>query len=406
MPTTLTDRQLNRATLARQMLLERSDMGIVEAVEWLLGLQAQQTHDPYIGLWSRLSGFTHEALTALIVDRTLARATTMRGTLHLHTADDLIGIREQMQPFLRTVWLSNFKKRSGNVDEAAVLKLARKLLDAEPIDRRRIGQEAQGEIPDRRAAIADHAAAIDRHADPDPAHPDLGLGPRARPDPGAELAARALRAADRPRNPGSPLSRRLWPGQRRRYADLVAPYQARRSVRSPPPGARHLHRPRWSRVVRPARRAAADADTPAPVRFLPLYENAYLGFDNRRRMLAELDAIRLSLFTDFKPSVLIDGVIAAGWTIEKKKGHATLSVEPYHKLRKADVAELEREGDRFVRFMEDKAETYAVEVTAVRSWCTQHLPRQRLRPRPGRPLSASSTLLSTCCSVNGLGITS
>src|SRR3954462_10867099 len=102
----LSNRQLNRATLARQMLLERSDTPITAAVRFLGGLQAQQSNDPYIGLWSRLNGFTHEALTALIVDRTLARATTMRGTLHLHTADDLIGFRALVQDYLMATWRS------------------------------------------------------------------------------------------------------------------------------------------------------------------------------------------------------------------------------------------------------------------------------------------------------------
>ena len=87
----LTHRELNRATLARQMLLERSDDGIVDAVRFLGGLQAQQSNDPYIALWSRLKGFRHEDLTRLITERVLNRATSMRGTLHLHTADDLIG---------------------------------------------------------------------------------------------------------------------------------------------------------------------------------------------------------------------------------------------------------------------------------------------------------------------------
>jgi hypothetical protein len=98
---TLTDRQLNRATLARQMLRERSEMGIAEAVRFLGGLQAQQSSDPYIALWSRLKGFRQEDLTALIVDRTLLRATSMRATLHLHTADDLLGMRRLVAEFPR-----------------------------------------------------------------------------------------------------------------------------------------------------------------------------------------------------------------------------------------------------------------------------------------------------------------
>ncbi|MBL8597408.1 MAG: winged helix DNA-binding domain-containing protein [Devosia sp.] len=129
MPDVLTNCQLNRATLARQMLLERSQVTIPEAVRFLGGLQAQQSNDPYVGLWSRLDAFTHEALTALIVDRTLARATTMRGTLHLHTADDLVGFRALVQDFLEAMWKSNFLRRFGSEDKAKVRRAGVRILD-------------------------------------------------------------------------------------------------------------------------------------------------------------------------------------------------------------------------------------------------------------------------------------
>ena len=145
---TLTNRQLNRATLARQMLLERSDMGIADAVAFLGGLQAQQSNDPYIALWSRLIGFTQEQLTALIVDRTLARATTMRGTLHLHTADDLIGVRALVGPFLKGMWSSNFRKRFGSEDERKVRRAGVKLLDAKaPMTAGALGKALQEKFP-------------------------------------------------------------------------------------------------------------------------------------------------------------------------------------------------------------------------------------------------------------------
>ena len=81
MPQLLTNRQLNRATLARQWMLERADVAIPDAVAFLLGLQAQTTNGPYQALWNRLNGVTHQDLTALTVDRTLLRATTLRTTL-------------------------------------------------------------------------------------------------------------------------------------------------------------------------------------------------------------------------------------------------------------------------------------------------------------------------------------
>ena len=367
MPETLTDRQLNRATLARQMLLERSDKGIVATVEWLLGLQAQQTHDPYIGLWSRLAGFTHEALTALIVDRILARATTMRGTLHLHTAHDLIGIREQMQPFLRSVWLSNFRKRFGGNDEAAVLALARELLDAGPMTAGQLGKRLserfpEGEplamtmllqstdtliqIPPTRIWGSGHSPVITRIGNWLPA-------PYERPIARETLVRRYLAAY----GPASIADMQTWS----RLSRLGEVFEALRPelVTFTARDGRELFD--LPDAPRP------DADTPAPVRFLPLYDNVYLGYDNRRRMLAADDETRINLFADFRPAVLVDGVIAAGWTIDKKKGATTLAVEPYHRLRKADIADIEREGALFLRFMEEAAESYDVRVLDVRS---------------------------------------
>ncbi len=365
--TTLTDRQLNRATLARQMLLERSDMGIVAAVEWLLGLQGQQTHDPYIGLWSRLAGFTHEALTALIVDRTLTRATTMRGTLHLHSPDDLIGIRELMQPFLRGVWNSNFRKRFGDNDEAAVLKLARELIDTQPMTAGHLGKRLKEafptadalsmtvllqmhdtliQVPPTRIWGSGHAPLLTRIGNWLPP-------PYERPIARETLVRRYLAAY----GPASVADMQTWS----RLTKLGEVFEALRPelITFTAPDGRELFD--LPDAPRPA------ADTPAPVRFLPLYENAYLGYDNRRRMLAEDDAKRINIFENFKPGVLVDGVIAAGYTIETRKRAAVLEIEPYHKLRKAEIADLEAEGERFLRFMAEKAETFDMRVLPVAS---------------------------------------
>jgi hypothetical protein len=358
----LTDRQLNRATLARQLLLERSDMGIVETIEWLLGQQAQQTHDPYIGLWSRLNGFTHEALTALIVDRTLARATTMRGTLHLHIADDLIGIRALVQPFLRSVWQSNFRKRFGDNDQAQVLELARELLDAEPMTAGQLGKrlaehfptaeplamtmllqtsDALIQIPPTRIWGSGHAPLLTRIDNWLPA-------PHQRPLSRETLVRRYLAAY----GPASVADMQSWS----RLTKLGEVFEALRPelVSFTAPDGRELFD--LPDAPRP------DADTPAPVRFLPLYENAILGYDNRRRFLVQGDELRGDFVNNVKPGVLVDGLMSAGWGIDSKKGAAVLTVTPYHQLRKKDVAEIEREGLKFLRFMEETAETFDVHV--------------------------------------------
>jgi hypothetical protein len=95
---TLSSRRLNRATLARQLLLAREPIGAVEAIDRLCGLQAQEAKPPFIGLWSRLADFRREQLHAALHEREVVRATLMRATLHLLGAEDYAVFRHALQP--------------------------------------------------------------------------------------------------------------------------------------------------------------------------------------------------------------------------------------------------------------------------------------------------------------------
>jgi len=90
---TLSLRALNRATLARQLLLQRSPISALDAIEHLVGMQAQAPFAPYYGLWSRLDAFTGEELSGLLTSRKAARIVVMRGTIHLVTAKDCHRLR-------------------------------------------------------------------------------------------------------------------------------------------------------------------------------------------------------------------------------------------------------------------------------------------------------------------------
>ena len=121
--TSITLRQLNRATLARQMLLTRASVPVVEAVERLGGIQAQEPGPPFVGLWSRIADFCGEELHAALQRHELVRGTMMRGTLHLVSAEDYAAFRTALDPVLRQ-GLRTLGERGPRLDEGAVLAAA------------------------------------------------------------------------------------------------------------------------------------------------------------------------------------------------------------------------------------------------------------------------------------------
>src|SRR5262245_60501715 len=121
-------RELNRVTLARQMLLEREPIPIPVAIERLVGLQAQLASAPYVGLWTRLRDFQRDDLASLIENRKVIKATLMRATLHLCTADDYLRFRTTLQPVLTGAASAIAGRRGGDIDLDKVLKAARKFI--------------------------------------------------------------------------------------------------------------------------------------------------------------------------------------------------------------------------------------------------------------------------------------
>src|SRR5690349_20008517 len=127
----LTLREINRATLARQLLLERSSITPTAAIEQLVGMQAQQSSAPFVGLWTRLNNFQRSDLASAIEKREVVKVTLMRATLHLVSAADYLRFRTTFHPVLQDASDAIVKKRAP-IDKERVLKVARVFIAETP----------------------------------------------------------------------------------------------------------------------------------------------------------------------------------------------------------------------------------------------------------------------------------
>ena len=152
-PATLDRRTLNRALLARQLLLRRESRTVPDVVEHLVGLQAQEPGDPYVALWSRLERFNPEELGLLITERRALRAQLMRATIHLVTDRDALALYPVMRPVLRRTFSSQspFGRNLAGVDLDAVVAAGRALIEERPRTRAELRALLAPAWPDRDA---------------------------------------------------------------------------------------------------------------------------------------------------------------------------------------------------------------------------------------------------------------
>jgi hypothetical protein len=116
--TTITERSLNRSTLARQLLLEREPVGVEDAVRRVVALQAQQPASPYVALWNRVAGFAAGELDAALAGYRVVRSTLMRITLHAVHVDDYAAFRAAVEPTVRGARLRDPRFRASGLTEA------------------------------------------------------------------------------------------------------------------------------------------------------------------------------------------------------------------------------------------------------------------------------------------------
>ena len=357
---TLTTRQLNRATLARQMLLERDDVGAQTGVERLAGMQAQEPGPPYVGLWSRLEGFETEELAELIENRKVVRATSMRGTVHLHTAKDLLALRATIAPAIEAGILGALRGRAADIDVPALVKEGRKLygkggtLTAKELRNALEQAHPDADVRALAAIVRTHLALV---RVPDGGR--WGFTPKAPFTPAEDWIGKpAAKRANPPKlverylaafGPASVADAEAWLGAR----GLAPAFEKLKLKTFSDEKGRELFDLRGA--PRPS------ADTPAPVRFIPEFDNLILAHKDRTRVIS--DEHRKGLTSKnlrVRATLLVDGSVAAFWKLERKAGTATVVVEPLVRIKKADRAEIEEEGEALVRFLEPGAKQHVM----------------------------------------------
>ena len=338
-------RELNRATLARQGLLERADVTPVAMIEQLLGLQAQEPKPPFIGLWTRIEGFDAGDLRKELLAGDIVRATLMRATLHLWSAADYRALRTALQPALDSAMGGILKARGEGVVVDDTLAAARKLLargrkltfdeirDAlseqfPDVDHRALGYVSRTGLP----------LAMVPTDDPWGFPRDSQFRTVAKIDKQAateELVRRYLSAF----GPASPADMQVWSGVK----GLKQVFEAIEDELDVIDGGMYD----LPGAPRP------DGDAPAPVRFLPAFDNMLLAHKDRTRIIDDEHRPRVvTKNLRIHPTFLVDGFAAGMWSIKATKKKATLALEPFGKLTKGVQKELRDEGERLARFAE------------------------------------------------------
>lgn len=359
MTETLTQRQLNRALLARQLLLDRADLSVVETVEHVIGLQSQVSNPPYMGLWTRLRQFQRDDLTTLIATQQIVRAAMMRSTLHLMTAGAHRRMRSTLQPALSRALRAFYGKRAQGLDIDKLVNAARPFLEETPRTTGELRAFLLELEPDRDGEAM--AYAVRNHL---PLIQVMPGGTWGSGSGAAYTTAESVLGAPEPENlrlllhrylaafgPASVMDFQAWSGMVK-LQGLVAPLKADLIVYADEQGRELLDLPDSP---------LPDKDTSAPIRYIPAFDNLILSHADRTRIISDSAYKKVFLSAGrVQPTILLDGFVAGRWKSERQKTAATLTVEPFRTLSKSEQDALAEEGDKLLRFIEADAASFSV----------------------------------------------
>jgi Winged helix DNA-binding domain len=343
---TLTTRELNRALLARQLLLERAELSPARALERVGGLQTQYAPSGYVGLWSRLAAFERGDLTTALERRRVIQGTLMRTTIHMVSAGDYWPFALGVRRARRDWWLRATQHR----EEARGLVAAARRLTAFLAEGPRTRAEIVAQLGFDNATLTGAGLWVDvvratpsgtwdgRRADRY-ALAETWVAPPAAVDPheGIERLVRRYLAAF---GPASRKDVASWTGL---PLAALAPVLARMRLRafSDQEGIELIDLPRAP---------LPDPDTPAPVRFLPTFDSTLLAHARRTQILPERYRPRVfhTKMPQSIPTFLVDGQVAGTWSFQGGR----VRIDPFDRIPANARHALAEEADRLAGFMD------------------------------------------------------
>ncbi|MFD5122256.1 winged helix DNA-binding domain-containing protein [Streptomyces sp. NPDC058385] len=369
--TTLSLRVLNRALMDRQFLLGRTDRTPLEVIGRLVALQAQEPNWAYVGLWSRIHGFTQSELTALLEDRRVVRSGLLRSTQHFAAADDFRRLRPLLQPVLdRMAGSPHFTRNSTGLDAASLVAEGLGLLAGGTLSRKELARLLAERHPGRNGRILAgqvelrtplvHGVATgawgswgNRSAvSVTPAEVWLGQ-PMATATTAKDSAKELIRRYLAAFGPAGVKDVQAWCGLTR-LGEVVTQMHAE---------LRRYRGPDGRELIDLADAELPDPETIAPVRLLPAFDNALLGHADRTRVISDEDRKRVMPGqAQVRPTFLVDGQVHGTWSLDA----GTLRLTPFRPLRATDRAALEQEADRLLHFVGSGAVSYSDAVAARR----------------------------------------
>jgi hypothetical protein len=354
----LTLRELNRAMLARQLLLERARIAIVPAIERLAALQAQWAPSPYIALWSRLVDFRRPKLWSAIERHEVIRARLMRGTLHLVSARDFYAYAVATQDLQRGAWNRLQVGRGVDPKEVAALAIAfarepRPKEDVLAHVRERIGGSLGG--PFSWLIWRFVSAHADLVTAPPGGHWEYGgtdapyvaarhwiaRGERPSEEEALETLVRRCLAAFGPATVADVA----------KFAGQVPP-RIRPTLERLAPTLLAFHDEEGRLLYDLPRAPRPDGDVEAPVRFLPRYDELLISYQHRDRVIAP--AHRRAVYTKnaiVEAVFMVDGFTAGTWSLVRAKKEAVLRISAFARLALRDRVALETEGESLLQFL-------------------------------------------------------